>query len=31
MNTGITIATLIIAAAGFTSWLYFFVYIMGII
>ena len=31
MNTGITIATLLIAAAGFTAWLYFFIYVMGII
>ena len=31
MNTGITIATLLIAVAGFTAWLYFFIYVMGII
>ena len=31
MNTGITIATLIIAAAGLSAWLYFFIYVMGII
>jgi hypothetical protein len=31
MNTGITIATLIVAISGLSAWFYFFFYVWGIL